>query len=170
MLKKSIKTGVGLTVLMFLKIFLRWICQSDAECSKALEYYNLFCKGMFRGNKCSDRCKNSLAILRRQRKAAKLRECECSVDEMLGDFFCRDIKRNMDELCRDEDEEELTDVADVTDVVNTSESVTTEYDDNLNDIDVDESPPKSFGSRLTFGFELPVIVIVLQLCIQQVRL
>ena len=78
----------------------------------------------------------------------------------------------MDELCRDEDEEELTDVTDVnvTDVVNTSESVTTEYDDNLNDIDVDESPPKSFGLRLTFCFELPVIVIVLQLCIQQVRL
>ena len=36
----------------------RWICLADAECGKALEYYHLFCRSMFRGKGCSERCKN----------------------------------------------------------------------------------------------------------------
>ena len=123
---------------------------------------------MFRGTKCSDRCKNSLAILRRQEKATKLRQCECAVDEMLGDFFCRDIKRNMDELCRD-DEEDFIDVTDVTNGVDNAESATTEYEENLNEIDVDESPHKSVGLQLNSSLEL-FVIIFLQLCTIKARL
>ena len=54
----------------------RWICSSDAECGKALEYYNLFCRAMFRGRKCTQHCRNSLDILRRQEKAQKLVQCK----------------------------------------------------------------------------------------------
>ena len=50
----------------------QWICTADAECSKALEYYNLLCKGMFKGKRCNQRCKNSIQILTRQTKAIKL--------------------------------------------------------------------------------------------------
>ena len=55
--------------------FPRWICDSDSECSKALEYYHLYCRGMFRGRVCTSRCKNSISILRRQTQAKKLEEC-----------------------------------------------------------------------------------------------
>ena len=50
----------------------QWICAADPLCSTALEYYNRFCQAMFRGKKCSDRCMNSIGILRRQPKASKL--------------------------------------------------------------------------------------------------
>ena len=52
----------------------QWICTADAECSKALEYYNLLCRGMFKGKRCNQRCKNSIQILGRQTKAIKLGE------------------------------------------------------------------------------------------------
>ncbi len=54
----------------------RWICQSDAECGKALEYYHLFCRAMFRGKRCSQRCKNSIDILRQREKAKQLDLCK----------------------------------------------------------------------------------------------
>ena len=50
----------------------QWICTADAECGKALEYYNLLCRGMFKGKRCNQRCKNSIRILSRQTKAIKL--------------------------------------------------------------------------------------------------
>ena len=55
----------------------KWICLSDAECGKALEHYHHNCGAMFRGRRCTERCRNSIAILRRQEKAAKLESCEC---------------------------------------------------------------------------------------------
>lgn len=73
-----------------------WICNADALCSKALEYYNHFCKSMFHGKKCTHRCRNSIDILRRQEKAAKLNTCICDGVE---DYDCKAIHRNMNWLC-----------------------------------------------------------------------
>ena len=68
---------------------------------------------MFRGQKCSQRCKNSLNILRRQEKAAKLRQCQCQIDEQIDDFLCSDIKANMENLCFEVEVVEETTVFDI---------------------------------------------------------
>jgi len=73
-----------------------WICMADPLCSTALDYYNRFCGQMFRGDKCSKRCKNSLGILLRQKSSAKLATCYCDGTE---DFDCQNIKDNTDRLC-----------------------------------------------------------------------
>lgn len=74
----------------------RWICMSDVLCRTALEYYHIHCRGLFHGNKCSYRCKNSLSILERQEKAAKLRTCYCDGSE---DFPCKRVKYNTERYC-----------------------------------------------------------------------
>ena len=74
----------------------------------------------------------------------------------------------MDELCRD-DEEDFIDVTDVTNGVDNAESATTEYEENLNEIDVDESPHKSVGLQLNSSLEL-FVIIFLQLCTIKARL
>ena len=51
---------------------------------------------MFKGRKCSKRCKNSLSILLRQKSAAKLATCYCDGTE---DFSCHNIRDNTDKLC-----------------------------------------------------------------------
>ncbi len=57
---------------------------------------------------------------------------------MLGDFYCTDIKRNMEELCRNDDEEvDVVEVDNATDVNNILEmnpeaTVTSEYEESLN--------------------------------------
>lgn len=76
-----------------------------------------------------------------------MRLCECTEDEMLGDFFCSDIKRNMEELCRDDqddDDEMVQEITTLPAATNDDDgnSVTTESDD-LNEIDVDRKPRKS---------------------------
>lgn len=73
-----------------------WICAADIECSTALEYYNRYCKSMFHGKKCTHRCLNSISILRRQEKAAKLNTCKCDGEE---NFDCKRIQSNMAKLC-----------------------------------------------------------------------
>lgn len=79
----------------------QWICAADPMCSTALEYYNRFCQAMFRGKRCTDRCMNSISILRRQKAASKLETCYCDGTE---NFDCVNIKTNMEALCfREED-------------------------------------------------------------------
>ena len=73
-----------------------WICAADPLCSTAMDYYNRNCQKMFKGIKCSKRCKNSLDILLRQKAAAKLSSCYCEGTE---DFECVNIRRNTDVLC-----------------------------------------------------------------------
>ena len=73
-----------------------WICNADTLCQTALKYYNRFCKSMFQGRKCTKRCSNSISILTRQEKAAKLNTCQCDGYE---DYDCRGIHRNMNVLC-----------------------------------------------------------------------
>ncbi|KAG8181852.1 hypothetical protein JTE90_003999 [Oedothorax gibbosus] len=74
----------------------KWICAADTLCSTALDFYHRLCRPMFHGRKCTPRCNNSLAILDRQEKAGKLRDCYCDGSE---DFPCYDMKRNTDRLC-----------------------------------------------------------------------
>ncbi|RWS23899.1 growth arrest-specific protein 1-like protein [Leptotrombidium deliense] len=74
----------------------RWICLADYQCSTALDYYNTLCRGLFYGRRCTARCNNSLSILNRQQKAAKLRTCYCDGSE---DFPCQVIKENTEKLC-----------------------------------------------------------------------
>ncbi|XP_044746678.1 growth arrest-specific protein 1-like isoform X2 [Coccinella septempunctata] len=74
----------------------QWICAADAQCSMALEYYNQLCRSMFHGKKCTSRCHNSISILTRQEKAAKLTNCRCDGTE---EYDCRAIQKNMQKLC-----------------------------------------------------------------------
>jgi growth arrest-specific protein 1 len=74
----------------------QWICAADALCSTALDYYNRYCRAMFLGKKCTHRCNNSISILRRQEKAAKLDSCVCDGHE---EYDCPRIRTNMARLC-----------------------------------------------------------------------
>ncbi|KAG0710999.1 Growth arrest-specific protein 1 [Chionoecetes opilio] len=73
-----------------------WICSADTLCSTAITYYDRNCHRMFMGKVCSFRCNNSLAILQRQDKAAKLATCRCDGTEP---FDCEGIKNNTERLC-----------------------------------------------------------------------
>ncbi|CAK9822285.1 Growth arrest-specific protein 1 [Anthophora retusa] len=73
-----------------------WICNADALCQTALGYYNKNCKSMFQGRKCTGRCRNSIKILIRQEKAARLNTCQCDGFE---EYDCKGIRRNMNLLC-----------------------------------------------------------------------
>ncbi|KAK7863855.1 hypothetical protein R5R35_003338 [Gryllus longicercus] len=74
----------------------QWICKADAECSMALDYYHRFCRSMFQGKKCSRRCNNSISILQRQEKAAKLISCRCDARD---DSDCAQNREKMVRLC-----------------------------------------------------------------------
>ncbi|PRD27076.1 UNVERIFIED_CONTAM: Gas1 [Trichonephila clavipes] len=79
----------------------KWICAADNLCSTALDFYHRLCRSMFHGRKCTPRCNNSLAILDRQEKASKLKDCYCDGRE---DFPCRTIKMNTQRLCYGKDD------------------------------------------------------------------
>lgn len=72
------------------------ICIADAQCSTALAYYHQFCRSMFRGRKCSNKCLNSIEILRKQEKAAALTVCQCDGNE---DYDCPQMQSNLERLC-----------------------------------------------------------------------
>ncbi|XP_022188039.2 growth arrest-specific protein 1 [Nilaparvata lugens] len=74
------------------------ICAADTQCLTAFEYYHSYCRSMFMGRKCSYRCKNSISILRRQQKAAKLDTCLCDGQDKER-HECRKVRTNMDKLC-----------------------------------------------------------------------
>lgn len=78
----------------------QWICGADNLCGTALDYYFRNCRAMFAGKRCSRRCNNSISILQRQERAAKLQTCACDGDAQTR-AGCVDIKRNMNELCFD---------------------------------------------------------------------
>lgn len=57
----------------------QWICMVDPVCSSALNYYDTYCKRVLtNGAPCTERCLNSVEILRRQEKAHKLNRCMCA--------------------------------------------------------------------------------------------
>lgn len=74
----------------------RAICAADMPCSTALSYYYDRCRSVFHGKPCTFTCKNSLDILNRQEKAAKLKTCFCEGGE---DFACQRIKQTTEQLC-----------------------------------------------------------------------
>ena len=75
-----------------------------------------------------DRCMNSIRILQRQKAANKLENCYCQGNE---DFDCQTIKRNMQELCFDKNN-----------------------DLDSNEIDVDEPVKKKSSSSNTISAKL----------------
>jgi len=90
-----------------------WICLADPLCAKALDYYNLNCRAMFKGRRCGKKCHNSLDILLRQKAASKLATCYCDGTE---DYDCAAIRENTDTLCfgKKKVEEELAEAEDNT--------------------------------------------------------
>jgi len=85
----------------------RAICMADLPCSTALTYYYNRCRGLFQHiskRKCTKLCKNSLDILNRQEKAAKLKTCYCEGSE---DFDCQTIKESTEQLCQDDQRNSL---------------------------------------------------------------
>lgn len=72
------------------------ICLADAQCATALEYYHRLCRAMYKGRKCSNKCLNSIAILKKQEKAAALTVCRCDGYE---DYDCPRMQNNLDRLC-----------------------------------------------------------------------
>lgn len=72
------------------------ICSADTPCLTAMDYYKRHCGRLFRGEKCTSRCNNSLAILYRQSKALKLRTCQCDGTEQ---YDCRTVRENTERLC-----------------------------------------------------------------------
>lgn len=84
----------------------RAICLADLPCSTALNYYYNRCRMLFQtipGTKrrCTKLCKNSLDILSRQEKAAKMKTCYCEGSE---DFNCQRIKESTEQLCLNPEE------------------------------------------------------------------
>ncbi|XP_064100524.1 growth arrest-specific protein 1-like isoform X1 [Macrobrachium nipponense] len=95
-----------------------WICSADTQCSTAISYYDRFCRKMFIGKECGYKCNNSISILQRQEKAAKLETCICDGTE---DFDCVGIKKNMARLCFHQyDENELEKEEEETNEIDTS--------------------------------------------------
>lgn len=72
------------------------VCMADAQCAVALSYYKQLCKSMFKGRKCSNRCRNSIEILMKQEKAAPLTACQCDGNE---DYDCPQMQSNLERLC-----------------------------------------------------------------------
>ena len=78
----------------------RWLCEADSSCLTALSYYISYCESLLDGITCTPRCNNSLSILYRQPKAAKLINCSCEGNE---EFDCVKIRRNTERLCFNRD-------------------------------------------------------------------
>ena len=72
------------------------ICLTDPGCNEALRYYGDYCRKLFRSEKCTGRCNNSITILYRQERARKLRNCICDGTES---YNCQQIHDNTDRLC-----------------------------------------------------------------------
>lgn len=78
----------------------RWLCEADSSCLTALTYYINHCESLLEGITCTSRCNNSLSILYRQTKAAKLINCSCEGNE---EFDCVRIRQNTERLCFNRD-------------------------------------------------------------------
>lgn len=73
-----------------------WVCTVDPVCSAALGYFQTYCRRMMLGVACTERCLNSVEILQRQEKAAKLNRCRCTGKSAVD---CLRQKERMVRLC-----------------------------------------------------------------------
>ncbi|XP_015366852.1 PREDICTED: growth arrest-specific protein 1-like [Diuraphis noxia] len=73
-----------------------WVCTVDPVCSAALGYFQTYCRRMMLGVACTERCLNSVEILRRQEKAAKMNRCRCTGKSAVD---CLRQKERMVRLC-----------------------------------------------------------------------
>ena len=106
-------------------------------------------RSCFSGRRCTDRCKNSISILQRQKKAEKLKECECEENDKIDEFRCDDVKKFMGELCAEKplakNETEIADPAE-------------------NEVDVDQKVVKNSAEnwhKLTFLWAILSICLCL---------
>jgi len=74
----------------------KMLCEGDSSCLAALSYYQDHCSSLFRGEKCTDKCNNSVSILYQQDEAKKLQTCKCDGTEA---FNCNEVRYNTDRLC-----------------------------------------------------------------------
>ena len=72
------------------------ICAADTSCQAALDYYRDHCRKLFAGERCTQRCNNSLAILYRQEKGRKLHTCLCDGSEL---YNCPALREYTNKLC-----------------------------------------------------------------------
>ncbi|XP_046833335.1 growth arrest-specific protein 1-like isoform X1 [Vespa crabro] len=133
-----------------------WICNADALCQTALSYYNKFCKSMFHGKKCTHRCRNSINILTRQEKAAKLSTCLCDGSE---EYDCKGIHRNMNTLCFGRIHHDYRQVKKVVDGTRTNEIVRTETNVLGNEVPNEATTVRPFVDRTTLAMSITLLVL-----------
>jgi len=83
----------------------RMLCEADTQCWTALQYFEDRCSNLWEqyspdALRCSDSCNNSLTILYRQTRAAKLSNCMCdNTDPLIDENMCIRMRYNTDYYC-----------------------------------------------------------------------
>lgn len=83
----------------------RMLCEADTSCWTALSYYESHCSNLWDKHNtdtlhCSFKCNNSVSILFRQRRAAKLRSCLCdNTDPLVNEDTCILMRYNTEAYC-----------------------------------------------------------------------
>ena len=91
--------------------------------------------------------------MHRQEKAEKLVNCECQNDELFDTFECQTIKDNMESLCLDQADDNIVDE---NIIIETTTTTTNILDDNINEIDVDETIKHSKATGLN-SVKMPLL-------------
>lgn len=83
----------------------RMLCEADTSCWTALSFYEENCSNLWNRHNtdslyCSSKCNNSVSILFRQRRAAKLRSCMCdNSDPVVDEDTCIKMRYNTETYC-----------------------------------------------------------------------
>lgn len=83
----------------------RMLCEANSRCLSDLEYYEELCSNMWvkhssKKLECSPRCNNSAAILYRQTRGAKLKNCICdNTDPVVDEETCINMRYNTQTYC-----------------------------------------------------------------------
>lgn len=105
----------------------------------------------------SFRCRNSINILTRQEKAAKLSTCLCDGSE---EYDCKGIHRNMNTLCFGRIHHDYRQVKKVVDETRTNEIVRTETNDVLgNEATNEATTVRPFVDRTTLAMSIVLLLL-----------